>query len=268
MTVKNYGLIGVGPVIELGKGGAKLKNSAGILEARNNADTTYAVLRAADPVGEQDVVTKRFFERNAHLTVVGQIDGNTPPAVVNGAIFICTTAGGLFAEGALYRGEGGSWIAIPLFDGMRISVADALTGGAIEFLGDHIYIYDEDTTAWNDVGPAPAETKNVKTQRALLQFSTSSPLNIGSALPANAVVRRVIVNVTVAFDGTAPTLEVGDAGDTDRHMLAAEVDLKTVGKYEISQYHLYGSSTQVIGTYAADSSTAGQADIMVEYSIA
>jgi hypothetical protein len=42
----------------------RLKNSAGVLEARNNADTLYIIGRGADPVGANDWVTLGYLTAN------------------------------------------------------------------------------------------------------------------------------------------------------------------------------------------------------------
>jgi len=55
-----------------------LKNNSGILEARLADDSTYAVLRAADPVNNNDVVTKQYLSNNGVISV-GAF-GSTPNA--------------------------------------------------------------------------------------------------------------------------------------------------------------------------------------------
>lgn len=59
---KQYRLSGIGTLVELGKNGARIKNSSGVIEARNNADNAYAIMRVADPVGADDVVNKRTLD--------------------------------------------------------------------------------------------------------------------------------------------------------------------------------------------------------------
>jgi hypothetical protein len=46
--------------IGLGATGVRLKNNGGVLEAKNDADSAFAVLRAGPPSGTDDVVTKAF----------------------------------------------------------------------------------------------------------------------------------------------------------------------------------------------------------------
>ena len=98
---------------------------------------------------------------------------------------------------------------------------------------------------------------------AALAFGTSSPLNIGATV-TGTVAFRWQVNVKTAFDGTTPTLELGVSGDTDGVAPIAEIDLTAVGQYEGVCDLDVSSSTQIIGTYVADSSTAGSATIIVQ----
>lgn len=58
MATKNYGMTGVGQELEFAKNGLKLVSSGTLFQAYNNAEDTLVILRAADGVGETDVVTK------------------------------------------------------------------------------------------------------------------------------------------------------------------------------------------------------------------
>ena len=170
---KDYLLDGIAASVELSKGGARVKNNSGVVEARNNADDALAIMRGADAVGSTDLVTK------SQLDAIG--------------------------------------------------------------------------------------TSKVQAIRAAFTYTDNGTVNIGSALPANAEVTKVIVNVDTVFDGTTPTLEIGDSGDTDRLMASAGIDLETVGTYVTDLFNAYGSSTQVTGTLTLTSATQGSGTVIVEY---
>lgn len=100
-----------------------------------------------------------------------------------------------------------------------------------------------------------------------LAFGTASPLALFT-LPANAVINWVKVIVDTAFNGTAPTLSIGISGTLSKYMAATEVDLKTAGVYEVDPgLASVGSTEALIATYAADTSSAGAARILIEYEI-
>lgn len=264
---KNYGLTGVGTELEFGIDGPKLVKSGNTIETRTNDGTALVELKSATPTTDDSVVTKGYLERTVNVVVTGQIDGGAPPAVVNGAIYICTTTGGTYTQEYLYRGESGVWVEIVPFAGMKIAVTVPLTGGAIEYLGDHVYLWDADASDWLEIGPYVSNTaKVVKSERADLAFNTASPLNIGSPVPANGRPFRVIVNVTQAFNATGPALSIGDSINTSRLMTTGEVNLKKVGIYVADCYYNYASATQIIGTFVQGTGgSAGQAQIEYVY---
>jgi hypothetical protein len=263
----NFGLKSVGNNVKLGKGGPRVRNTSGVVEARTTADTAFAVVRGADPVGYDDFVTKRYLETQANVYATGQIDGGSPPAVAAGATYLCTTTGGAYTAGKLYYAENATWNEVSPAAGLTISVTVALSGGTLTFTADHRYMWDADGAAWVDIGPAAAASGIMKTARASLAFGTTSPVSIGSALPTNAVVSRIVVNVTQAFNGTAPTVSFGVSGSLTELGLVTESDLATTGTYVIDCYKLYASNEQVIATYVADSSSAGAATIEMHYSL-
>lgn len=58
-----YRLLGTASdIFQIGNEGPNLKNVGGVLEVRNEDDDAYAVLRVADAVADDDVVTKRALD--------------------------------------------------------------------------------------------------------------------------------------------------------------------------------------------------------------
>ena len=282
MATKNYRQDGLSSSVELGKGGARVRDNSGVIEARNNADSALAVFRAADPITATDVVTKQYLLANGNVTVIGNIYdvGATTPgstqftsAAQDGFIAICNETVTTFTAGNLYRldewntdAATSTWTEIVASEGLRFVMSDVSSGGSPVYAADHVYIYDLDGTVWVDVGPAAAASAIIKSLRSALVFGTSSPLAIGTPA-ANSVITKIIVKVTTAFNGTAPLLDIGIAGTTDLYMDRTEIDLNAIGTYIVNLYELDGAGTAMIGTYAADSSTAGAASIFVEYSL-
>lgn len=266
MTSKNYGLNGIGTIVELGKGGAKLQNVAGVLESRNNANDAFAILRAATPVNDNDVATKSWVEKRYGIAVTGQIDGGSPPAASTaGRIFVCTTAGGSYTLNYLYRDTGSAWEEIVPAEGMVIGVTDALTGGTVEYDADHAYIWDLDNTEWDDIGPSSgSDTKKIEARTVDIAHTDGS-VNIGTTVPSSAKVLRARVNVTQAFDGVTPVVKIGDGVDDDRLMLEAENDLETVGVYVVDCQYTYGGVTQLVATVTTSGASQGLANVTVEF---
>lgn len=264
---RNFGLIGVGTNVQLGKSGPRIKNNSGAVEVKNAADNAFAVLRVADPVSDNDAVNLKYLKTKAQVTISAQINGSSPPAATNGVVAVVTTSGGAYTLGSLWYGAGGVWEAVTVPDGLTVTVSVDLTGGTLTFRGDHIYAWDSGTSSWIFIGAADAETRNLKTYRLNLVFNSSGTVNIGSALPTNATVSKVLVSVTQAFNGTSPTVTFGVAGKTSELGAASESDLTATGIYVIDCFKTYASNEQVIATYTSNSSTAGAASIEVHYSI-
>lgn len=278
---KAYGVSGISGNVELGKGGPRLKDDSGVIEARNTGDDDYAIMRGGSPIGDNDLVTKQYLEAYGAPVVIGNIYDSGGPASTQftgsgqeGAIAICNETVAPFTENILYRldtwdtdVDTSDWTPITPTEGMRISMTDASSGGSTAYTADHIYMWDEDGSTWIDMGPSAAVSKVVKTERVALVFGSSGTLAIGSAIPAGSRVHKVIINVTTAFDGTTPTATVGDSSDPDRLLTDPEVDLTAVGTYVADCYYAYGSNTQTNVTYVADSSTAGAAEVEVLFSI-
>lgn len=266
---KNYGQTGIGGNFEIGKKGPRIKDNAGVIEHRNQADNSFAIARGADPVGPNDLVTKKYLETQANVSVTAQIDGG---AVVSGSfvgqVAIVTTAGGTYSLKELYYWDGSAWVLINTFEGMRISVTDPLSGGTDTYLGDHLYLWDEDGSVWVDIGPGAGLSNVVRHLRRTITFNDADGvINISNLVPANAIVLKVKQQVSQAFNGTTPTIKIGDAGDDDRFATVLESCIDMVGIYVSETYHLYGTDTQVIATLAKGGSTAGQVNIVVEYVI-
>lgn len=266
MASHRFDLEGIAEVVELGKEGPKIKkeDSGNAIGIRNQADDAYLPLRAGDASGDNDVITKKYFETHSALSVTGQIDGGSPPAAgTTGRVFIVTTAGGGYGLNELYRDDGTNWVQITVTDGMRITITQDLTGGTIEFWGDHVYLWDEGSSTWLDVGRVSGR-KAVRHQEVSIGWADAGDSNIGDPLPAGSYLTEVKVNVTQVFDGTNPTLIVGDAVDADRHMEATHVNLKKVGIYTVDRMYLYGAETQVLANFAVGGTPgSGQCVVMI-----
>lgn len=98
-----------------------------------------------------------------------------------------------------------------------------------------------------------------------LAFGDATPKAMFN-LPAGATITKVKVIVDTAFNGTNPQLSVGITGTTAKYLGTNQVDLTTVGIYEVDPAQTpAGGVEALIATYAADTSSAGAARIFVEY---
>ncbi|KKL78794.1 hypothetical protein LCGC14_2021210, partial [marine sediment metagenome] len=47
-------------IFQIGLGGPQFRDAGGVIEGRNSADTDYTIIRGAFPVGDNDLVTKKY----------------------------------------------------------------------------------------------------------------------------------------------------------------------------------------------------------------
>jgi hypothetical protein len=85
-----------------------------------------------------------------------------------------------------------------------------------------------------------------------------------ATVPADATIGRIGVLVRTPFNGTAPTLEIGDAADADRLVITTDVDLTVAGMTWLDGGHDYAAQTEVLAAIAQGGSTAGDASILME----
>lgn len=118
---------------------------------------------------------------------------------------------------------------------------------------------------WISLSPSVGAGSGV---RALyLDFSSADGShNISAPLPAGCKITQISVNVLVAFDGLSPTLDIGDAGDADRYVPNAFIDLPTADIYGPTPIVIeLAADTQFLATLAKGGSTAGRCLIIVEF---
>jgi len=269
---KKYGISGIGADVEFGKGGARFTSTAADeFAARNTGDSDYARILAGHPTGTNpnEVITLKYLEDNYLFKITWQIDGNSPDAgtPANGEVGIVTTAASGYSLTEVYERIAGAWVIKPLVDGLIGVVEDDLTGGTDEYLGQHDYKYDADTPVWIDYGVTSAVTKVYKRERGSVVFGDGTSVNIGAQLPIDARITGISFNVTAVFDGTAPTLTLGDGTTADLYSTNADLDLTTTGLYKIDNFAEITALTQVEATFNSDSSTTGNVDIEIQYSI-
>lgn len=83
--------------------------------------------------------------------------------------------------------------------------------------------------------------------------------------PANAVIREIVVNVTLAAAGGSPTLSIGVAGTPASYVATTDVDLKYADLYVIPVLASVGASpAQIIATIVPSAQTFS-VDIYVVY---
>lgn len=111
-----------------------------------------------------------------------------------------------------------------------------------------------------------------KTVKGTCKYNTSgigTKAKVGIALPKGAIVTRVAVNVTTAFNAaTTNVLVIGYSSDTGALMGTSDITEGTVGTYVKERMDApLGSASEVYAqyTYTGTGPSAGVADVYVTY---
>lgn len=226
-------IIGVlGGKIQLAIGGPQVKGTGGAVEARNAADSAFAIVHAS----------------------------------------LFATYGDDFTLNAGATSSGASWIykfsrpSTGMTHDLQViwPSADPSVGQALTVASFSSNII---TLQWSSV-TSGAQLMNVDTTS--LAFGSTSPVAMYTA-PANAVEYMFQVIVDTPFTGgTGATMSIGITGTVSKYVSATQVDLTAAAGtiFEVCPGVIASGSTEnVILTYAAGSATAGAARVLGYYSV-
>lgn len=97
------------------------------------------------------------------------------------------------------------------------------------------------------------------------RFSYQSGASASVAtVPAGATIGRTGVLVVAPFNGTTPTIKIGDATVDNRLLMTTDVDLTVAGLTMADRGYDYAAQTEIVATLALGGSTAGEALVLME----
>jgi hypothetical protein len=120
----------------------------------------------------------------------------------------------------------------------------------------------------DDAPSVKASEPLVRAVSASLAHDSAASVDVGDALPAGSRVVGYAARVDETFNGTAPTVTVGDGTTADAVMADDALDLGGAAGSGASALIVpvdYAAETQLIATYVADGSEAGAAEITIFY---
>ena len=215
---KIKGIIGATFQLDAVNDGPLLKNSAGVIEGRDSADTIFAILRGGTPIGDNDLVNKLYADTLSKPIIVKR-QANTSAAIpdntaVRGFVVVSTAGTGAVIGDLLYDDGSNSGLMqiLAAVEGRTIAVTDALTGGTVEFTTDSIYIWDEDGTVWVKVGDVGNVTGAMRVIRYAINNTASQ--DSSTSIDANNVVQSVSLKITTPYSGGA-AIEIGTTADAN-----------------------------------------------------
>jgi hypothetical protein len=105
----------------------------------------------------------------------------------------------------------------------------------------------------------------IRTLSADFTFETSSPFDLGGVLPGGSTILGWRVNITTAFDGTTPALNIGDVDTADNIASVAPADMTSAGVHSDYTWTEYDEDIQLFGTLVLSGASQGAGTISVEY---
>lgn len=228
----------IASAFKIGLGGPQIKNNSGIIEARNNADSAFTVVRGASPVADNDLVTKLYADSLSKPRIIDdQVDTSVSLPTNTGSrrfLVVSTSGSGANIGDLLYDDGSGSgpMTILTAEEGRVIAITDALTGGTESFEADSIYIWDEDGSEWLKIGDIGSTTGGIREIRFVLDNTATQDSTF--AMPANARVVEASIEVTTPYSGGA-TISVGNTATADAYQETGDNNPQTAGRYVVDQ---------------------------------
>lgn len=218
------------------KGGPLLRNASGVIEARNAADSAYAIIRGATSVGNSDLTPKAYVDTAIDTDITAALKDTTFQDSTDP-----TKEATLDLSGITTATE--RTIVVPDKNITLAGTADISTA------------------------VAAALVSNVEARLISLAYTDTGDNNIGAEVPSGAECTIVLVQVKTTFDGTTPVLKIGDSGDDDRYMLTTDNDLTTAGLYNVATIYDFPGATQLVANLTIGGTPSqGACDIIVLFS--
>lgn len=221
-----------------------------VSEGTANADTAWVETAEPAVVGTNGLTFTNFAVTTGTVTSIANAAGITGTSIIeSGAAPVPTLYAILGQSGVLSTALVSSDVVVSVVAG-GIGTTQLAADGVTEpkFAPGVAVLYRWVQITFSDFPATPGNTT----------------VNVGSALPTNAIVRGGEVLVTTAFDSD-PDLDVGGAASNDLFD-ASEVDLNTADTY-VSSHASLQSGLQLVATLTTNTSqpTTGSAEIIAGF---
>lgn len=253
-------------IFQLGPSGPNLKNNSGVIEARNSADSGYAIVRGSSPVGDNDLVTKAYADTLLPVVVSDQFNGNNalPSNTSTEHFILVTTTGSNASIGQILWDDGtstGTVTVIAAASGRLITPSVALSGGTVTFNANSIYSWTGST--WQDVGGTSVSGALREIRMSITNAGSQSS---ATQIPANAIITYSEVKVETPYSGGA-TIQLGISGTTNLFQDTGDSVATVAGEYGVPQDTSVGSSAAALLVTVGGSPSAGAGHAIVRYTV-
>lgn len=250
-----------------GPAGPGLNANGAALETRNAANSAFAVMRGAAPVGDNDLTTKQYVDTIFKpIPVSLQFNGNSALPANTGTeqYYVVTTTGANATIGQVLWDDGtgvGTVTVLPAKTGNEIVTTATFSGGTISLTANQNYVWSG--AAWINISP------NVAGALFCIRFAITNAASQSSTnlIPANAVVARALLDITTPYSGGA-TISVGQTGNAALLMATGDSAPTIANVYDATiEDTAWGASALAVLVTVAGAPAAGAGFCAVYYSV-
>lgn len=249
-----------------GPGGPGWNANSGAIEGRNAANSAFAVVRGAIPVGDNDLTTKQYVDTIFKPTPVSvQFNGASALPANSGTEkwYVVTTTGVNATIGQILWDDGtglGTVVVLPAVAGNEIVTTATFSGGTITLQTNQNYVWSG--SAWINISPSVAGVVSC----IRMPITTAASQSSTSTIPANAVISRCLANITTPFSAGA-TLSVGQTGSTALLLATTDVTATLANLYDAPQDTAWGASALAVLVTVGGAPAAGAGFVSVYYAV-
>lgn len=257
-------------IFQLGLGGPNLKANAGAVEARNAADSAFAIVRGASPVNDNDLVTKQYVDTLSRpFVIAAQFDGNNaiPANTAVERFLIVSTTGANATIGQLLWDDGlnaGTMVVLAALEGRTVFTSAAFSGGTVTFAANAFYVWDTVSTSWL-LESTPAALGAVREIRYALTNANGAQ-DSATKIPANAFVMTATIEITTPYSGGA-TISLGQAGSVSLVQATTDNLATVAGSYQSMQDTAWGGTALAVRATISGAPAAGAGFAIVQYAV-
>lgn len=256
-------------IFQIGLSGPQIKDNAGVIEAKNAADSGFVIVRGAAPVGENDFATKNYVDAIEGTLIVSR-QANTSASIPNNTatrgFVVVTTAGSGANIGDVLFDDGSSSGLMEILvasENRSLFITDALVGGTVSFNPDSLYTWDEDGVLWVKIGDIASLTGPLRVVR--FAITNAATQDSSFSLPANVRIFSTRVEIATSYSGGA-TIQIGQPGNLNLLQDTGDNNPQVTNIYEVEDDIAWGGSDNVVRVTIAGAPAAGDGFVVVMFS--
>ena len=250
-----------------GTAGPGINANGSALEARNAANSAFAVMRGGTPVADNDLTTKAYVDKTANKPIPVSVQFNGSSALPSNSgteqWYVVTSTGTNATIGQLLWDDGsgsGTVAVIAAATGNTIVTTAAFTGGTISLAANQMYVWTG--TVWLDIAPSVSGA----TYMIRLAITNAASQSSATSIPANAIIFDAKLDIVTPYSAGA-TISLGITGTAALFMGTGDNTATVANIYQNMQDTSVGASAAALLVTVAGAPAAGAGFAVVLYSV-